>query len=561
MDIKKKGPFCSRILTINQVGPTCWFLATFMSMFYSQRSRKVLLDISKTWDTRIEIFNILKYILINKYLKTSDIKNDYSYFDIIKAETILTILNKHDKEKFEFDPTKKDGYFTESYISKLYEFLNVDSLMFDIYENTAAYSMFNHYYAADDTFKKIMMKHKSRAYINAKLAKLKTPHVLIVIVDDDKSKNDFKKIYYINKPHYIIKDENNSKNLTSLDDKIFYNNQEYNLDSVILSNWNTSDYNLKNVGHAICGITCKNERYVYNGWTRYTLDPNIKKNNDDLKDNDYLKLPCELMKLNWSLKDTHDFCLNTKKCIPDNTNISTKQNLCFSFNKGKRILIYIKKNNSSATSFDEDDNSKTLKSRSSLKMPKEILKKKICPPGKILNPLTKRCIKINGNISKKYDLIKDKICPPGKILNKKTNRCNKIVISSKLRDKKVREKNDPTKPVGPKICPPGKILNKKTNRCNKIKKGEKIPMIPENLRPSEKNTKKFKTVNILPLPNNISPIKITKLLKKAKKISESPKVSDQSPMKKLSPILKNKLSSLDHIKLDPYIPIHRPRPL
>jgi len=322
----KREPFCSRVLTINQVGPTCWFLATFMSMFYSQRSRKILLDISKTWDTRIEIFNILKFILVNKYLKTSDIKGDYSYFDTLKAETILTMLNKHDKENFEFDPSKKDGYFTDSYISKLYKFLNIDSLMFEIYDDKVAYSMFNHYYPADNTFKKFKIKYKSKRYIDNKLSQLKTPHVLIVVVDDDKIKNNFKREYY-NVSHYKITDLNNSKNLTSLNDQIFYNNQEYNLDSVILSNWNVNEYHLKNVGHAICGITCKNERYVYNGWTRYTLDPNIIKKDGELKNNDFTKLPCELMKLNWGLKDTHDFCLNTNKCIPDNTNISTVKNL------------------------------------------------------------------------------------------------------------------------------------------------------------------------------------------------------------------------------------------
>ena len=37
---------CSRILTPKQVGPICWFMATFVAMFYSQRSRKLLLEAS-----------------------------------------------------------------------------------------------------------------------------------------------------------------------------------------------------------------------------------------------------------------------------------------------------------------------------------------------------------------------------------------------------------------------------------------------------------------------------------------------------------------------------------
>ena len=41
-----KTSTCSRILTPKQVGPICWFMATFVAMFYSQRSRKLLLEAS-----------------------------------------------------------------------------------------------------------------------------------------------------------------------------------------------------------------------------------------------------------------------------------------------------------------------------------------------------------------------------------------------------------------------------------------------------------------------------------------------------------------------------------
>lgn len=62
-----------------------------------------------------------------------------------------------------------------------------------------------------------------------------------------------------------------------------------------------------------------------------------------------------------------------------------------------------------------------------------------------------------------------KTCPPGKILNPKTNRCVKRdgKIGQKLRSRK-RTKS----PRVPKGCPPGKILNPKTNRC--VKRDGKI---------------------------------------------------------------------------------------
>ena len=77
---------------------------------------------------------------------------------------------------------------------------------------------------------------------------------------------------------------------------------------------------------------------------------------------------------------------------------------------------------------------------------------KECPPGKVLNTVTNRCVKIK-------DTKKEKECPPGKVLNPATNRCIKI--------------KDTTKTI--KECPPGKVLNPTTNRCIKIKVLKECP--------------------------------------------------------------------------------------
>ena len=72
---------------------------------------------------------------------------------------------------------------------------------------------------------------------------------------------------------------------------------------------------------------------------------------------------------------------------------------------------------------------------------------KICPPGTLLNPLTKRCNKIKNKPNV------EKVCPPGTVLNPVTKRCNKIKNKQNVE----------------KICPPGTVLNPVTKRCNKIK--------------------------------------------------------------------------------------------
>ena len=62
-----------------------------------------------------------------------------------------------------------------------------------------------------------------------------------------------------------------------------------------------------------------------------------------------------------------------------------------------------------------------------------MVKLKECPPNKILNPLTNRCVNITGKIGKQII----------------SNNNPKIVINDDIKKK-------------PKICPEGKILNPKT---------------------------------------------------------------------------------------------------
>jgi len=118
------------------------------------------------------------------------------------------------------------------------------------------------------------------------------------------------------------------------------------------------------------------------------------------------------------------------------------------------------------------------KNSSQIQNQPQIKIEKICPPGKVLNPKTNRCIKIKNkkqfSSKNKTPLQIEKICPPGKVLNPKTNRCIKNKIPLQIE----------------KICPPGKVLNTKTNRCIKIKKQisskNKVPLQIEKICPPGK---------------------------------------------------------------------------
>jgi len=255
---------------------------------------------------------------------------------------------------------------------------------------------------------------------------------------------------------YKVKDGDTKNSLTSMKEQIFYNGKEYNLDSVILTNWNINKHN----GHAIAGISCKKGKYVYNGWVRTSMDPVMKKESIDSD------IPCELMKYEWNIVKNNDFCLNTRKCIPELLKKKLKvRDICFNFSKGGRLLVYVckdaNKNTSSESIADAKKSLTPLTPPKSLTPPKKPLKPpknpnepKVCPEGKVLNPRTNRCILIK-NINKKPKPPRSpqppKVCPEGKILNPKTNRC--------IIDKNVK------KPKEPKVCPEGKVLNPKTGRC------------------------------------------------------------------------------------------------
>jgi hypothetical protein len=88
-------------------------------------------------------------------------------------------------------------------------------------------------------------------------------------------------------------------------------------------------------------------------------------------------------------------------------------------------------------------------------MPRSI--KRRCPSGKVLNPLTNRCINRSGKLAKRM-----RKCPSGKVLNPLTDRC--INRSGDLA-KRIKRSIKRGIKRSIKRCPSGKVLNPLTNRC------------------------------------------------------------------------------------------------
>ena len=424
---KTGASVCSRILTPKQVGPICWFMAAFVAMFYSQRSRRLLLNASSDWKKK-ELFTLLKHVLDDKYLKTASRESeDYRKFSDDTFGNILSLLYKENSNAFPYNPkTIDDGYIPELYIGKLYNLLNIDYKMFsyNVDDDILLYSHLNEEFKREYEIVNtipllITRKNLTHTYIEENMV---APQVLMVLL-----RRDFTGFYYRDLyPNAVIEEGDTKVNIRTLSEKIYYLGVEYNLDSVVLENWNVNGIGL----HAIAGITCKKNKFVYNGWTRTSMDP--------LMANKVItrKIPCELMEYNWNIKKHYDFCLNTKQCIPEiyKTRLEAlKSDLCFNFSKGKRILVYVRKDTVVDTSVEKDDTPKP-------KEAKNVVKKspKKCEDGKVLNPATGKCILLKTAIAKGIIKIHSadkkkspKKCPDGKVLNPATGRCILIKNAAK----------------------------------------------------------------------------------------------------------------------------------
>jgi hypothetical protein len=447
---------CKKLVFFPQFGATCWFNALLMATLYSQQSRELLLAASKSWDTRIKIYKIFKHILHHKYMRSNHAEKDFKFFRDIKPENILTMLFNYNSKKFMLSDFSQ-GFLAEMYIKRFYKMLGASCMLMAAYNDKIQYDLYNHVKSVEimkNGKAQIQFDLKDMKYVMNKLNE--TPDVLIVRCLDQNIGNAYRQYQFV--------EQNNAKNIRSMKDVITYNNQEYELDSVILTNWNIAEEG----GHAIAGVTCNNERYVYNGWTSSTVDPVMKAKNVNTR------LPCELMKFAWDVKEDTPFCLNSKQCKLDMIYNDPPKDVCFSFGKGRRILIYIRKG------------AKKEVQHYSPTTPEYVSLGKECPDGKVRDPITHRCVSLKTAMKRKAKLQQPpqqqqdvkpvpnvkgfKECKDGKIRDPVTKRCInlKTAVKRNLVSKNVLQLPD---------CKDGKIRDPQTRRCVSIKTAKKRKLI------------------------------------------------------------------------------------
>ena len=339
--------FCNDLKVIPQFVGSCWFNSILMSVLYSQYSRKIMIKESKKWNKKDKFLNILRYILKKNY---NDPSIAYYYNQIQPQLLLFKFLKKYDIEIEQYIKKKIKKNITNFGWNNFYfpTFLrNLDSKTLDIYYDKNTNTNIVNFH------KNLKMKYENNINIKYNYSKIdikKERDELLKIINEIPNyivvfHSDLCVLKIINDGYNLLKkyhkDEGDVYDLSSYNiyingikeykDIIIFNGIKYKLDSCLIENFD------KGVDkHSIVGITCNNNRYVYNGWTKKTFDPAMK--NDEVKKGD--KFPCSLMKYDWDLRKDETFCLNAKLCKLDFDN--KQNNLCFSFAKGDRILIYVR---------------------------------------------------------------------------------------------------------------------------------------------------------------------------------------------------------------------------
>lgn len=304
---------CNHVVTIPQFQRTCWFNALLMALFYSAGMRAYLLKHlhkSPLHKTNKPLYHIFMDILKNRYTKHDD-KNNI-FFDKLRPEHILSMLHNVDKNFFK--NTATSGGFGEWYFVKLMEYFGLGKNVLYVKQQFQG-TIFT------DFTPDLTLNTKGRFNRNRKTM-TKNPPIDVIVVTNPIERLNLNK-YFTTK---------NVVPIQSLYDGVYLklHGVRYKLDSMLLANWN---YRLCKLHHQIAGVTCNHHRYIYNGWTRNTMDPALVGSYSSRKK------PCELMKFDW-FKDKSEFCLNSQTCKL-NFNPSRQKDMCFTVGSYTENVTYI----------------------------------------------------------------------------------------------------------------------------------------------------------------------------------------------------------------------------
>ena len=288
---------CSKVVTFPQEGAICWFAALFTSLFFSQYSRVVIRNHARRMMSDQSSRHICSAIL--EILRGYDgDKVSSRVLESMRPRQFLHDLRIARPDYFSSMTNGSDEAHYAPYSHAMLAFLQVPHLSIGVVNGNFKYSGFNVDLPLDSKLWSGAMKTMSPKGVFVDTRK---PEVLIIHKD---SGEDFVQTQWSSPVPAIgsIQGYNPKKHAKI----IKYNGTRYILDSCIIGAELRT--NTCSVAHAIAGVTCNGEKYVYNGWTARSGDPAMRGSKSAaLRD-----IPCALGKQNWD-EDSY-FRINMAAC-------------------------------------------------------------------------------------------------------------------------------------------------------------------------------------------------------------------------------------------------------
>lgn len=325
---------CDNYPVIPQYSGTCWFNSIITACCYSQGLREVFINNSLTWNNKNSFVKYFKTIL--KYAYTYDKRVLKYNTDHLLLKYLVSFdkkLETYMKQMIQYyygNPKAVYGFIT--YIIKFLKNFNIkcldfikldDKYLVDFDKNIKLEIKLdpiietNYSYTLKESYKENKYEFKDiRFKVKEKLEKPDLTTIPDVIIINPNALNTYlfennQLLPYATKKIKLINDDKYNN------DFINYKGFNYKLDAVILCNYNMNETG----GHAILGLTCGNNRYVYNSFI--------------------INKKCKLYKFKWNINEDKKFQFNYNKCKME-YKTNDKKNQVFSFNKGPRLLIYVK---------------------------------------------------------------------------------------------------------------------------------------------------------------------------------------------------------------------------
>jgi len=297
--VQGRAKSCSMVYTAPQQGAVCWFAAIFTSLFFSQYIRPCIkshaLALSRTSNARAvdaarAIIEILKGYEVGKVSPR--------VVQYMQPREFLDSLRKVNPTYFTKNPSGREEAHYGPYEHAMFAFLKIPHISIGYVNGKLVYSGFNvNLPLAGENWGAAMKSSKPVGdYVN-----ISNPKIIMIHRD---SGEDWLQSQWQTPPPQIgsVAGYNSTQHMP----KITYNGRVYILDSCIIGA--ELKTNTCSMGHAVAGVTCNGQRYVYNGWTARSADPAMKGSSSSAVSD----MPCALGRYEWDKNKS--FCINTSAC-------------------------------------------------------------------------------------------------------------------------------------------------------------------------------------------------------------------------------------------------------